>query len=113
MSTAQRSLIRAADEDASESRIAEERPRRLVVAYDIPSDSARSAVASLLKGFGIRVQFSVFECHLTGREQRRLVHGLSRLVGPAMDQVGIFDCADTEPGLLNDYRETSPDYWVA
>ncbi|MFX8926207.1 CRISPR-associated endonuclease Cas2, partial [Acinetobacter baumannii] len=35
-----------------------------IVAYDTPSDSRRAKLARLLKGFGERRQFSVFECRL-------------------------------------------------
>jgi CRISPR/Cas system-associated endoribonuclease Cas2 len=36
----------------------------IVVSYDIPDDRRRLRLAHALKDFGVRVQYSVFECHL-------------------------------------------------
>ncbi|WP_448872436.1 CRISPR-associated endonuclease Cas2 [Desulfobulbus propionicus] len=36
-----------------------------VIAYDIEDDAIRRNVADLLKNHGQRVQYSVFECHLS------------------------------------------------
>lgn len=33
-----------------------------VVVYDISSDKQRKKVSDLLEGYGLRVQYSVFEC---------------------------------------------------
>ena len=38
--------------------------RLYAVAYDIPDDTRRIKLASLLKSYGERVQLSVFECYL-------------------------------------------------
>ena len=35
-----------------------------VISYDIPDDRRRGQLAKVLKGFGTRVQYSVFEAHL-------------------------------------------------
>lgn len=45
-----------------------------VVAYDIPDDPRRVAVARILEGSGLRVQYSVFECLLSLTE----IHALRR-----------------------------------
>lgn len=36
----------------------------MVIAYDIPDDGRRNRLARLLRGYGERVQLSVFEAHL-------------------------------------------------
>lgn len=36
-----------------------------VVSYDIVSDKLRNKVAKVLLGYGNRVQYSVFECHIS------------------------------------------------
>ena len=43
-----------------------------VVSYDIPDDRRRGRVHSALTGFGVWVQYSVFECFLD-RKQRLLL----------------------------------------
>lgn len=43
-----------------------------VIAYDIPSDRRRKKIADLLEGYGQRVQYSVFECVLTGKQYEEL-----------------------------------------
>jgi len=43
-----------------------------IVAYDIKETKVRSRVSSILKDYGQRVQYSVFECWLTSRQLRDL-----------------------------------------
>lgn len=58
-------------------------PRRgfseFAVVYDISSDNERDRVDRLLKGFGFRVQKSVFECVLTRRDKEELIQRLKGL----------------------------------
>ena len=49
------------------------------VVYDITSDAERVRVGRVLKGFGFRVQKSVFECRLDNRGKRELIEKLERL----------------------------------
>jgi CRISPR-associated protein Cas2 len=39
-----------------------------VVSYDIPEDRKRDRVSKTLLDFGARVQYSVFECILDGKQ---------------------------------------------
>ena len=41
-----------------------------VISYDIPDDRRRNQLAKVLKGFGTRVQYSVFEAHLNRTQYR-------------------------------------------
>ena len=43
-----------------------------VIAYDIPCDRRRLRIAAILQNYGTRVQYSVFECHLTAWQSRLL-----------------------------------------
>ncbi len=56
-----------------------------VVSYDITSNSLRNKVAKLLEGFGRRVQFSVFECHLTEERYKELYRKLFALTSKMPD----------------------------
>lgn len=50
-----------------------------VVIYDITSDKERAKVDHLLKGYGFRIQKSVFQCRLTRAWQKELVDKLENL----------------------------------
>ena len=50
-----------------------------VIAYDSPSNKRRRKLAKLLEGYGERLQWSVFECHLQPHQLRRLRQGLNRI----------------------------------
>lgn len=62
---------------------------RYLVVYDISEDKERDRVASLLEGFGFRVQKSVFECRLTKSGRGRLLRGLEAL-NPASGFVSMY-----------------------
>jgi len=54
----------------------------VVVAYDLEDHGRRRRLARLLEGFGERVQRSVFECDLNGRELALLLYRLERFARP-------------------------------
>ncbi len=51
-----------------------------LVCYDVRDDRRLRQVARLLEGWGERLQYSVFRCRLTSREEARLHWELTRLV---------------------------------
>ena len=61
-----------------------------VVAYDIPSDRRRTKVHKTLCGFGQWTQYSLFECHLTGKELVALQGKLNKLLKPEEDSVRFY-----------------------
>ncbi len=63
-----------------------------VVSYDISSDRLRTKVSKTLEEFGRRVQYSVFECHLTDRQFQELYARLMKLA------------ADMEDGSIRFYQ---------
>jgi len=58
-----------------------------VIAYDTPSNRRRRKFAQLLEGYGIRVQWSVFECELRSDQLQRLRQRLERLIVDEEDSV--------------------------
>ena len=50
-----------------------------VVCYDISNDRVRTKIEKVLSGYGMRVQFSVFECILTAMEKEELVRELKKI----------------------------------
>ncbi len=49
------------------------------VVYDITSDAERARVDKALKGFGFRMQKSVFECRLNKKGKEDLIEKLKKL----------------------------------
>ena len=58
-----------------------------VISYDIPDDRRRNQLAKELKGFGTRVQYSVFEAHLSRREYQELKRAVERIIDFSEDSV--------------------------
>lgn len=67
----------------------------IVVAYDIADTDGSGAarlrtVASICESFGIRAQFSVFECRLSPVALARLFAQLEEAIDPRRDSVHIY-----------------------
>ncbi len=61
--------------------IAEERRKYLIVViYDIVDNKKRTAFAKYLKGFGVRVQKSAFECILPDSKYKKLIAGIPHFI---------------------------------
>ncbi|RKU12141.1 CRISPR-associated endonuclease Cas2 [Candidatus Poribacteria bacterium] len=58
-----------------------------VICYDIPDDRRRNQLAKALKGFGTRVQYSVFEAHLNRKQYEELKHIVAGIVDSSEDSV--------------------------
>lgn len=52
-----------------------------LVIYDIASDKQRKKLSVFLDGFGLRVQKSAYEMHLTDTQRRKLEKGMSHFCG--------------------------------
>lgn len=64
---------------------------RYVITYDIADDHRREDVATLLSGYGPRVQLSVFECDLRSRQDAVSLRAkLRELIDPVEDQVRLY-----------------------
>jgi CRISPR-associated protein Cas2 len=90
---------------------------RLLVAYDIADDRRRDDVATLLSGFGPRVQLSVFECDLPSmRESALLQDKLRALIDPVEDQIRLYplDERATRKVVVIGARviEERQDFWI-
>ena len=58
-----------------------------VISYDIPDDQRRNRLAKVLKGFGTRVQYSVFEAHLTQSQFEQMKQAVNNVIDPDKDAV--------------------------
>jgi CRISPR-associated protein Cas2 len=65
-----------------------------VVAYDVEQDRRRGKVMNALKDFGLRVQYSVFECDITLQRAGVLRERLRKLIDPRRDKLHIYPLCD-------------------
>ena len=88
----------------------------VVVSYDIPEDRRRTKVCNLLKDYGQRVQYSVFECELRPEDLRRLKERLKPLLNLEEDDVRFYRlCQECRPKAVvwGPYKRQPPaDYMV-
>lgn len=67
-----------------------------VVAYDVPDDRRRTRVATVLQGFGRRVQYSVFLVEVADVKRARLERALVDVIDPEDDSIIIGDLGPYE-----------------
>jgi len=74
-----------------------------VIAYDVTDDRRRERVRTLLADYGQRVNYSVFECELEGKEFAQLQAQLARLIDDREDRVIFYrlcaGCRDRKSAL--------------
>ena len=58
-----------------------------VISYDIPDNQRRNQLAKVLKGFGSRVQYSVFEAHLTRSQFEQMKQAVNSVINSEKDAV--------------------------
>ncbi len=67
------------------------------VAYDITDDKRRNRIAKILKDFGTRIQYSVFECNTDRRALLRLQNKLEKIIDFREDTITFYHlCAACE-----------------
>lgn len=62
----------------------------VIVTYDIADDARRLRVATKLKDYGERVQYSVFECILDDRMLQSLIREVTPLIEPEEDSLRLY-----------------------
>lgn len=58
-----------------------------VIAYDVSDDKCRSKVVKILERYGVRVNFSVFECMLTPLQLKTIKSSIMPLLDVRSDSV--------------------------
>lgn len=58
-----------------------------VIAYDIIDDRRRNRVVKVIEQYGMRVNYSVFECMLTDVQFRNVQEKIAKLIKPREDSV--------------------------
>jgi len=67
----------------------------IVVSYDITSDKRRNKIANILKDYGVRVQYSVFECILEKKKLKEMVERILKVYNNMEDTVRIYHLCKT------------------
>lgn len=60
---------------------------RYIVSYDIEKDKLRRIVSEIIAEYGVRVQYSVFECELTEKKANILRNKIAPLITKKSDSV--------------------------
>lgn len=74
----------------------ETRTKIWIVAYDSPSDQRRRKLSQLLEGYGKRLQWSVFECHLRDDQFKALQGQLESRIHHQQDRVSMWPVASKQ-----------------
>ena len=66
-----------------------------VICYDIPDNTRRNQLAKALKGYGTRIQYSVFEAHLNRKQFKELKGVVSNIIVSSEDSVRYYALCST------------------
>ena len=61
--------------------------QHVVIAYDISSNKRRNTLVKQLRGYGVRVNYSVFECRIEKTEFSHLKMRIEKIINPKQDSV--------------------------
>jgi len=62
----------------------------VVVSYDIVDNRKRNKIAEILKDYGKRVQYSVFECNLDKKYINKIIEELMPFIDEEVDSLKIY-----------------------
>ena len=79
-----------------------------LISYDILDDPRRSQLAKTLKGFGTRVQYSVFETHLSRTEFEELKRAVARVINPDQGSIRYYALCSACTACIEGYPLTIP-----
>lgn len=86
----------------------------IIICFDIANDRRRRQVAKILEDHGLRVQFSVFECHLKTSELNHLKQELGAEIDEFEDHIRYYSlCHKDESAVIVDGRgriTTDPEF---
>ena len=67
-----------------------------LVTYDITNDRRRTKLAKMLKDYGQRVQYSVFECNMDNKLLKSLTDRALKLLNIEEDSLRIYELTDLQ-----------------
>jgi CRISPR-associated protein Cas2 len=62
----------------------------VVVIYDVVDNKSRTQLSKTLLGYGVRVQRSAFECHLTQRKYESMISDALRFIDESQDLLRVY-----------------------
>ena len=72
----------------------------ILVVYDISNDRRRTRLHNLLLDFGTPVQYSVFECLLSPKQEMKMNQRVLKIIKPRLDKVRYYPlCANCVRGV--------------
>ncbi|HXH13101.1 MAG TPA: CRISPR-associated endonuclease Cas2 [Alphaproteobacteria bacterium] len=72
---------------------------RVIVAYDVADDRRRYRLCKALERYGVRLQYSVFELTITGKDLHKLVDDLNDLIDNKVDRLLVLPlCSGCQAG---------------
>ncbi len=63
---------------------------KYIISYDITNDRKRTRVSKKLESYGVRMQYSLFECELNQQQFMKLRNDISKTINPKVDSVMYF-----------------------
>lgn len=79
----------------------------LVVSYDVVDDQKRKKLADVLKDYGRRVQYSVFECDLEKMHIEQMIKEASAFIDKDQDSLRIYFLCNECLGKIETFGEHS------
>lgn len=79
-----------------------------LVVYDITDDKRRKKIADILEGYGVRVQYSVFECVLNVKQYRDLTKRLKRVFKQEEDNLRFYPISNHTLRGVETWGQGSP-----
>lgn len=71
-----------------------------IVSYDITDTSKRTKISNILKDFGDRVQYSVFECLIDPELKEKMTDRLKNVINEEKDSLRVYTlCAGCEKNI--------------
>lgn len=80
----------------------------VVVSYDISDDNKRRKIAEILKDYGARVQYSVFECNLDKKQLRKMIEELLSHIDREQDSLRVYHLCESCISKLEVYGSYQP-----
>lgn len=66
----------------------------IIISYDIVDDKKRTRVCNILKDYGRRVQYSVFECELSEKVFDEMIKKVKRQINEKEDSLIVFSLCE-------------------
>ena len=78
------------DENNGKNISREEKSYTILIIYDIINDKKRNRMAKFLEGYGIRVQKSAFEAHLTKKRYDTMLERAAKMINLETDSLRVY-----------------------